>query len=314
MMRGRTERDRGTLGEMRQRERRRLVRLGLSAVLFVVVYLGRGMLPQQTAIWRDVIQGDMDVSRSLSALERAVGLEGAPMEWLEEMRQRLLGDTDRNASSGQEEERRLHALRKMLPDYHSRPSALELKGLHKLHTEEILPAGGEEGAGADELPPEPQVVPAVAQSYTEDGRALPANVSLQYYHLGLEETELPVEGRVTSAFDFRDHPIREVYGFHTALDIGAPQGTEIRAFAAGVVEEVGENSAAGRYVWLAHGNGVRTFYAHCSQILARQGDEVDCGTPIALVGATGEATGPHLHFVLEKDGIRLNPALYLDVT
>ena len=304
-LRKRTERDRGVLQEMKQRERRRLVRLGLSAILFLVVYFGRGVLPQQVSVWRALLQGDMDISRSVVLLQQVVRAGDSPVQWLAGIQQLLLGGAELPVS-GQGQD-----LSQWLFDYHERPSILELEGLQKVTIEQTLSAGGEEGAGVDEEPP---IVTAMAQSHTEDGRALPANVSLQYYPLGLSETTLPVEGRVTSEFDFRDHPIREVYGFHTALDIGAPEGSEILAFAAGVVESVGENSVAGLYIQLDHGKGVKSFYAHCSKILLKQGESVACGTPIALVGETGEATGPHLHFVLEKDGIRLNPALYLDVT
>jgi murein DD-endopeptidase MepM/ murein hydrolase activator NlpD len=158
------------------------------------------------------------------------------------------------------------------------------------------------------------VVTAVAQTYTEDGQELPERVSLQYYTLGLEETTAPVIGSVTSSFGFRDHPVSGEYTFHTAVDLGVSTGTDVLSFADGTVEYIGENSIYGLYVKVDHDNGVATFYAHCSKLLVSKGDTVSCGQVIAKSGQTGNATGPHLHFSIEKDGVRLDPTYYLELS
>ena len=82
----------------------------------------------------------------------------------------------------------------------------------------------------------------------------------------------------------------------------------------GAVAQLGENSVYGLYVKLDHANGVSTFYAHCKKLLVKKGETVKCGQVIAKSGETGNATGPHLHFSVEKDGVRLNPAYYLGQT
>lgn len=103
------------------------------------------------------------------------------------------------------------------------------------------------------------------------------------------------------------------YSFHNAVDIGVSKGTDILAYADGTVRYIGEDDVFGLYLKIDHANGVSTFYAHCDKLLVSKGDVVTCGQVIAKSGETGNATGPHLHFSIEKDGIRLNPAYYLDL-
>ena len=118
-------------------------------------------------------------------------------------------------------------------------------------------------------------------------------------------------GEITSGFDYRISPITGQREFHLALDIAAAKGTEIAAFADGVVRYIGESDDFGLYFMIDHANGVATFYAHCSKLLVRKGEFVTCGQTVALVGDTGNATGHHLHFTIEKDNIRLDPAYYV---
>ena len=85
---------------------------------------------------------------------------------------------------------------------------------------------------------------------------------------------------------------------------------EIGCFADGTVTAVGESSSYGKYIPVAHEGGYSTLYAHCSRITASSGQQVALGDPIAEVGETGNATGPHLHFALQKDTVYLDPAYY----
>ena len=127
------------------------------------------------------------------------------------------------------------------------------------------------------------------------------------------EHALPTEGTLTSGFGSRLSPTTGEPAFHYGLDIAADEGTPIAAFADGTVREVGE-SDYGKYLIVDHESGFSTLYAHCSSILAGVGDEVKCGGEIALVGQTGNTTGPHLHFELWKDGMALDPSDYLELT
>ncbi len=121
----------------------------------------------------------------------------------------------------------------------------------------------------------------------------------------------PVEGTVTSAFGFRDHPVEGTERFHYGMDIGCEKGEIIRAFADGTVTAIAESTELGKYIIVTHAGGYTTLYAHCSRINASSGQSVRMGDPIAEVGDTGDATGYHLHFELHQDNIYLNPVYYV---
>lgn len=123
----------------------------------------------------------------------------------------------------------------------------------------------------------------------------------------------PIEnGRYTSYFGYRINPITKEFSFHTGLDIAAKSGTKIRSVYNGTVTKVGEDSRAGKYIFLTHDDGYVTFYCHCSEILAEVGAVIRQGETIALVGSTGWSTGPHLHFEVRKNNIRYNPLYILE--
>lgn len=100
---------------------------------------------------------------------------------------------------------------------------------------------------------------------------------------------------------------QQVLGFAYAAPV---QGTVISSFADGTVTAVGDSSQLGNYVTVSHAGAFTTLYAHCSRITASSGQQVALGDPIAEVGETGNATGPHLHFALQKDTVYLDPAYY----
>ena len=149
-------------------------------------------------------------------------------------------------------------------------------------------------------------------SVAYDGPALPDDATMECLSLGLSTTITPVYGEISSGFGYRDHPITEEHSFHTGIDIAADVGTPIAAFADGTVEFIGESKAYGLYIQLDHGNGVKSFYCHCSELLYGKGKRIEAGQIIALVGDTGDTTGSHLHLELKKEGVLLNPAYYID--
>lgn len=110
----------------------------------------------------------------------------------------------------------------------------------------------------------------------------------------------PCRGPVTSPFGVRHIFGRD--GFHRGTDIAAPLGTEIHAAAAGTVCLAGEQGSYGNLVQVDHGNGYVTCYAHCSELLVSEGDRVEQGQTVALVGSTGRSTGPHCHFEIRWQG------------
>jgi murein DD-endopeptidase MepM/ murein hydrolase activator NlpD len=115
---------------------------------------------------------------------------------------------------------------------------------------------------------------------------------------------------VTSEFGHRICPYhgREL---HSGLDISASAGTPIRAALSGTVVKSCYSSSYGNYTVIDHGNGMTTTYAHQSQRLVQAGDTVEAGQVIGLVGSTGNATGPHLHFEVRVNGELQDPRNYL---
>ena len=117
----------------------------------------------------------------------------------------------------------------------------------------------------------------------------------------------PVVGYITSPYGYRMDPFGGGRQFHYGLDIGAPTGTVIRAAMSGRVELTGYNDTYGNYIVISHHSGYRTLYGHLSVISVRAGVYVGTGERIGLVGSTGQATGPHLHFTVYKSGVTVNP-------
>ncbi len=119
----------------------------------------------------------------------------------------------------------------------------------------------------------------------------------------------PVDGAIAAGYGWRSTPWPE---FHKGVDLEADWGTLVHASAAGVVASAGWDGGFGIKVDIDHGNGYHTWYAHLSSVLVHAGETVAKGAPIARSGATGEATGPHLHYQLMRDGQPIDPAAFLN--
>ncbi|MCL5073210.1 MAG: M23 family metallopeptidase, partial [Actinobacteria bacterium] len=121
----------------------------------------------------------------------------------------------------------------------------------------------------------------------------------------------PIAGRKGSGFGWRIHPILGYKRFHSGIDFPAPSRSPINSAEGGEVISAGYDSGYGYSVMVYNGGGVATVYAHLSQILVAVGQRVERGQVIGLVGSTGWATGPNLHFEVRKDGIAQNPSDWL---
>jgi len=159
---------------------------------------------------------------------------------------------------------------------------------------------------------EPEAVAAfLAHQEAFAAYAVPVNAAVCYLPLDLDFA-VPTAGPVSSPFGFRRHPILGNVGFHFGTDIAANTGEPIYAVLDGRVVSAREGLGFGKYVLLYHGDGIYTRYAHASVLYVRTGDTVARGQMIARVGATGTATGPHLHFELRVDGMYRNAEFYLE--
>ncbi|MHB1264799.1 MAG: M23 family metallopeptidase [Gemmatimonadaceae bacterium] len=128
----------------------------------------------------------------------------------------------------------------------------------------------------------------------------------------LRKVFMPVKGAISSTFSARRrHPILRVLRPHKGIDVIAPAGSGIVAPSVGVVRSVGWRMGYGLAVQIDHGNGVTSLFAHCRKAFVRPGQRVEPGERIALVGSTGLATGPHLHFELLVHGRQVDPIRFL---
>jgi murein DD-endopeptidase MepM/ murein hydrolase activator NlpD len=118
---------------------------------------------------------------------------------------------------------------------------------------------------------------------------------------------MPVNGRFSSAFGMRRHPILGYVRMHRGIDIAAPYGSPVYAAVDGVVQVAGRSAGYGNLVKLAHDGGFGTGYGHLSRIYVRPGQRVRKGQQIGAVGNTGLSTGPHLHYELYRGGAAVNP-------
>jgi len=121
----------------------------------------------------------------------------------------------------------------------------------------------------------------------------------------------PGYSRITSEYGNRIHPVLKTKKFHAGMDIGVPSGNKIVAAAGGTVIKAAYSGSYGNMVMIDHGGGIVTLYAHNTKLLVKKGDKVSAGQQIAVSGATGRVTGPHLHFEVRVNGNYVNPRNYL---
>jgi murein DD-endopeptidase MepM/ murein hydrolase activator NlpD len=140
-------------------------------------------------------------------------------------------------------------------------------------------------------------VPLKGGYYTLDGKSLRRSL-----------LSSPVEfSRISSAFSMRLHPILKTWRAHNGTDFAATTGTPARTIGDGVVEFAGVQNGFGNVVFIKHRNNLETVYAHLSKINVKPGQSVNQGQTIGLVGSTGWATGPHLHFEVRVNGMQQDP-------
>lgn len=123
--------------------------------------------------------------------------------------------------------------------------------------------------------------------------------------------DAPVDGRTSSPFGLRRFFNGKERNPHSGLDFAVPRGTPVKVPANGVVTIVGDYFFNGRTVFVDHGQGFITMYCHLDDILVMKGQEVKRGEILGRVGATGRATGPHLHWNVSLNGKRVDPAIFL---
>ena len=128
----------------------------------------------------------------------------------------------------------------------------------------------------------------------------------------VEPAGRPIDGGwVSSGYGHREDPFTERRAWHGGIDFAGRKGTEVRAVGAGVVTWSGERHGYGKMVEINHGNGYSTRYAHNRENLVEVGEMVRNGDTVARLGASGRATGPHVHFEVIYNGRTVDPADYI---
>ena len=311
----------------RRQERTRLVQLLLCLALFLVVFVGKGVFPGRLVQLRDdlltMISRDTDFRGAFSRLGEALTGEGTVLDDLGSFCVEVFGGTQ---TQEQEEDApgitpQLTGLLNQESQFLSRnqdDEALASHFLNEAGQQVALELSALRAAAQPQVQlqqqPQTDAVPAAGTLLVKSdysGQALPGNYTMDQLSLGELDTVTPVLGRITSVYGYRDHPISGVYQFHGGVDISGNKGDPIAAFAAGTVEYVGEDDSYGLYLQLDHSNGVKSFYAHCSDVCVKKGQTVALGEKIAEVGSSGSATGPHLHLELKYNKMHLNPIYYI---
>ena len=296
------------------RERRRALQLIVCLALFLAVFIGKGVFPDRiTALRQQVLgllRGDTDFQAVFSDLGRSISRGEPVLETLGTLWSEVFGGETQAgpAAAGG-------------PLYAAQVAWLSGFGsltgagtLGRAADPEAEPALAATPAPQPSVQPQSDAEPEPAVEHVDySGPALPDNTSMDKYRLDLEETVSPVMGVLTSSFGWREHPVDGEEKFHNGVDLAVNTGTAVRAFADGVVDYIGDDpDQYGLYLQISHANGVKSFYAHCSQLLVHQGQTVTAGETVALSGDTGNTTGPHLHFEMRFNGVRINPIYYIE--
>jgi murein DD-endopeptidase MepM/ murein hydrolase activator NlpD len=325
---------RGTSGKRRPangQEQVRLLQLTICLILFLAMFLGKGVFPQKLGQVQErvaeLISTDFNFQEALSKLGASLPEGEGVLSGVGEFCAEVFGIAQPEEPAPKpvefqptppsdvlEEERAFLSQRSDFAARTARYSGVSRLGLTNpviVQVEEPAAPPPEEPVVEPEEAPAIPAVGTVISSPEYSGPALPENYTLDHLSLGELATVTPILGHLNSGFGYREHPINGNDGIHSGVDIGAQMGKPIAAFAAGTVEYTGESDACGLYLQLDHGNGIKSFYAHCSEIDVTKGQVVEMGEPVARIGSTGVSTGPHLHFELKYNKTRIDPAYYL---
>ena len=299
------------------REARRLVQLTVCVLLFLVVFVGKGVFPEEMEAAQEhltqVLQTDTAFRAAFASLGRSISRGEPVLDTLGSLWIEVFGGTAVTVSE---------ADLPHTPLYEAQCAFLNGSAQRISPTAHWL---GAVAASAAEEPeslihpsplPKPEPEPAVIH-VDYSGPTLPENASMDRYNLsafGVAETVTPALGWITSDFGWREHPVDGGEKFHNGVDLGVNLGTDVLAFASGTVDYIGESPIYGLYLQIRHAGDLTSFYAHCDKLLVQQGQTVQAGERVALSGESGNATGPHLHFELKLNGVLINPAYYIETT
>jgi murein DD-endopeptidase MepM/ murein hydrolase activator NlpD len=246
-----------------------------------------------------VLDGDREVVESVEELEARVDADAEALGILQDRQaeERAAAEGKRNEVAVLVEQQRLLAAEAEAEVERHRQILAQLESDEQAHRALIANLDADSARLTEELRA------AEAAAARSGSRAAPPSGSGRF--------QRPSDGRVTSGFGYRVHPIFGTGRLHAGTDFGAPSGSPIYAAEAGVVVSAGVRGGYGNATVIDHGGGVATLYAHQSRLGVRAGERVARGQVIGYVGSTGYSTGPHLHFEVRVNGTPVDPMGYL---
>lgn len=281
------------------KELRRLAQLVACGSIFVALVAAKLLLPARMAGFNEKLSAAMERNMDVQAVFSAVGRAFSGEEDMLQVYQAVFHPQDKAVETGAVSQTEGGTVR--TPKLRD-PAALKTLQSYR------APSGAPAAEGA----PKTEGAPASNLAYVLYSQEnLPEGVSMEQTLLGFDYCAPVAGGTLSSDFGYREHPTEGEERFHYGVDLAADAGTEVRCFADGTVTAVGDSSSYGRYCVVSHEGGYSTLYAHCSRITVSSGAAARRGEKIAEVGETGMATGPHLHFELQRDGTYLNPVYYV---
>lgn len=202
----------------------------------------------------------------------------------------------------------IRTLQKQLGDYEDRTRQLAIvAGLDELGVGQQAGIGGQEAQIDVDLPGLRQRTSDLEASLEQVDEKLNERLRL----IASTPAIAPVKGILTSSFGRRSDPLTGKPASHRGIDIATAPGSDVRASADGIVVRTGRIGQLGKAVYVSHGYGVTTRYAHLSSIAVTPGQRVERGDPVGQVGNTGRTTGYHLHYEVRVDGSAVNPLAYI---
>ncbi len=199
--------------------------------------------------------------------------------------------------------------------YHSRKSLFKARKLPGPDEADVLRLAEDlehDPADADgDVRPGVEALVAAARARERSVEQVLAYVHDKRTRLDSRPSGWPVHGWISSGFGKRVDPVSGRKGFHTGVDIANDTGTPVRCTADGRVAFAAWDGGYGKLVIVDHGNGFSTYYGHLSQIRVAPGERVHKGALVGLMGATGNTTGPHVHYEIRLYGVPVNPIKYM---
>ena len=204
----------------------------------------------------------------------------------------------------------IRTLQKQLGDFEDRTRQLAIvAGLDELGVGQQAGIGGQEPQLADQV--DLYDLKRRSTDLSHNLGQVDAMLSERLRLIASKPAIAPVKGIITSSFGRRRDPITGKPARHWGIDIATAPGSDVRSSADGIVVRTGRIGGLGKAVYVSHGYGVTTRYAHLSSIEVTPGQRVEREDVLGRVGATGRATGYHLHYEVRVDGDAVNPLAYI---